>query len=104
MLGDVTLAEPEALIGFAGPRVIEDTIRESLPDGFQKSEYLAEHGMIDMVVNRNDVRDRLIVLLGLLLDRRPTAEIANLEEGNIDIPQVLSAGSDSFGEHETLER
>ena len=104
MLGDITLAEPDALIGFAGPRVIEDTIRESLPDGFQKSEYLAEHGMIDMVVSRNGIRDRLVSLLGLLLDRTPTAEIANMDAGNIDIPEVMAAGSDSSGEYEPLER
>src|ERR1700742_338680 len=56
MLGDVQIAEPGALIGFAGPRVIEQTIREKLPDGFQKSEYLRAHGMIDMVVHRRDLR------------------------------------------------
>ena len=104
MLGDITLAEPDALIGFSGPRVIEDTIRESLPDGFQKSEYLAEHGMIDMVVSRNDIRDRLTILLGLLLDRQPTAEIANLDGGNIDIPEALPGSSDRSGEYEPLER
>jgi len=104
MLGDITLAEPDALIGFAGPRVIEDTIRENLPDGFQKSEYLAEHGMIDMVVSRSDIRDRLTILLGLLLDRQPTAEIANLDGGNIDIPDALSGSSDRSGEYEPLER
>jgi acetyl-CoA carboxylase carboxyl transferase subunit beta len=104
MLGDITLAEPDALIGFAGPRVIEDTIRESLPDGFQKSEYLFEHGMIDIVVSRTEIRDRLVNLLGLLLDRQPTAEIANMNAGNIDIPEVLAADSDSSGESEPLNR
>jgi acetyl-CoA carboxylase carboxyl transferase subunit beta len=104
MLGDITLAEPDALIGFAGPRVIEDTIRESLPDGFQKSEYLFEHGMIDIVVSRTEIRDRLVNLLGLLLDRQPTAEIANMNAGNIDIPEVLVADSDSSGESEPLNR
>jgi len=62
MLGDVQIAEPGALIGFAGPRVIEQTIRETLPDGFQKSEYLLEHGMVDMVVKRHDLRDTLAKL------------------------------------------
>ena len=104
MLGDITLAEPDALIGFAGPRVIEDTIRESLPDGFQKSEYLFEHGMIDIVVSRTEIRDRLVNLLGLLLDRQPTAEIANMNAGNLDIPEVLAADSDSSGESEPLNR
>ena len=57
MLGDVHLAEPGALIGFAGPRVIEQTIREKLPEGFQRAEYLQEHGMVDMVVHRHQLRE-----------------------------------------------
>ncbi len=72
MLGDVHLAEPGALIGFAGPRVIENTIREKLPDGFQRSEYLYDHGMVDMVVHRADLRAKLATLLALLL-RRPAS-------------------------------
>lgn len=68
MLGDVHLAEPEALIGFAGPRVIEQTIREVLPEGFQRSEFLLEHGMIDQIVDRRDLRDRIASILSLLLD------------------------------------
>lgn len=66
MLGDVQIAEPGALIGFAGPRVIENTIREKLPEGFQRAEYLHEHGMVDMVVPRDELRDTLIRLLALL--------------------------------------
>jgi acetyl-CoA carboxylase carboxyl transferase subunit beta len=66
MLGDVHIAEPGALIGFAGPRVIEQTIREKLPDGFQKSEYLKEHGMVDMVVHRHDLRATLSRLCRVL--------------------------------------
>ena len=69
MLGDVHLAEPGALIGFAGPRVIENTIREKLPEGFQRSEYLHEHGMVDQVVHRADLRVRLATILSLLLKR-----------------------------------
>jgi len=69
MLGDIQIAEPNALICFAGPRVIKDTIREELPEGFQKSEYLLEHGMIDMIVNRADLRDKLTQLLGLLMNK-----------------------------------
>ena len=65
-LGDVILAEPKALIGFAGPRVIEQTIREKLPPGFQRSEFLLEHGMIDAIVKRTEMRARLAQLLGLL--------------------------------------
>jgi acetyl-CoA carboxylase carboxyl transferase subunit beta len=68
MLGDITLAEPGAVIGFAGARVIEQTIRESLPEGFQRAEYLLDHGFVDMVVNRHALRDTLIRILGLLRD------------------------------------
>ncbi|TIU29809.1 MAG: acetyl-CoA carboxylase carboxyltransferase subunit beta [Mesorhizobium sp.] len=67
MLGDVHIAEPGALIGFAGPRVIEQTIREKLPDGFQRSEYLMEHGMVDMVVSRLEMRETIARLLKILL-------------------------------------
>jgi acetyl-CoA carboxylase carboxyl transferase subunit beta len=67
MLGDVHIAEPGALICFAGPRVIQQTIREQLPDGFQRSEYLLAHGMVDMVVHRHDLRDTLARLTGLLM-------------------------------------
>ncbi len=67
MLGDVQIAEPGALIGFAGPRVIEQTIREKLPDGFQRAEYLREHGMIDMVVHRHEMRDTLARLCRMLV-------------------------------------
>jgi acetyl-CoA carboxylase carboxyl transferase subunit beta len=66
MLGDIQLAEPGALIGFAGQRVIESTIREKLPEGFQRAEYLLDHGMIDMVVHRKDLRARLALLLDYL--------------------------------------
>jgi acetyl-CoA carboxylase carboxyl transferase subunit beta len=66
MLGDVHLAEPGALIGFAGPRVIEQTIREKLPEGFQRAEYLLDHGMLDMVVHRRDLRERLAQVIGYL--------------------------------------
>lgn len=66
MLGDVNVAEPNALIGFAGPRVIEQTVREKLPEGFQRSEFLLEHGAIDMIVDRRDMRDRFASLIGTL--------------------------------------
>jgi acetyl-CoA carboxylase carboxyl transferase subunit beta len=66
MLGDIQLAEPGALIGFAGQRVIEQTIREKLPEGFQRAEYLLEHGMIDMVVPRSQLKDRLAMLVSYL--------------------------------------
>ncbi len=66
MLGDVILAEPKALIGFAGPRVIEQTVRETLPEGFQRAEFLLEHGAIDMIVHRHAMRDKIASLLSLL--------------------------------------
>ncbi|HEY7971713.1 MAG TPA: acetyl-CoA carboxylase carboxyltransferase subunit beta, partial [Xanthobacteraceae bacterium] len=76
MLGDVHIAEPGALIGFAGPRVIEQTIREKLPDGFQKAEYLKEHGMVDMVVHRRDLRATLARLCRLLTNAAAPTEPA----------------------------
>ena len=69
MLGDIQIAEPGALIGFAGPRVIQDTIKEKLPEGFQRAEYLLEHGMIDMVVHRHKLPETLGRVLGLLMGR-----------------------------------
>ncbi len=68
MLGDVNIAEPNALIGFAGPRVIEQTVREKLPEGFQRSEFLLEHGAVDMIVDRRDMRDRIAGLLAVLMN------------------------------------
>ena len=67
LLGDLNLAEPRALIGFAGPRVIQQTVRETLPEGFQRSEFLLEHGAIDMIVDRREIRDKVAALLRLLL-------------------------------------
>jgi len=71
MLGDVHIAEPAALICFAGPRVIEQTIREKLPEGFQRSEYLLDHGMLDRVTPRNKMRDELITITRMLLGLDP---------------------------------
>jgi acetyl-CoA carboxylase carboxyl transferase subunit beta len=67
MLGDINMAEPEALIGFAGPRVIEQTVRETLPEGFQRSEFLVEHGAIDQICDRRELRNRIADLLALLM-------------------------------------
>lgn len=72
MLGDVIIAEPGALIGFAGPRVIEQTVRETLPDGFQRAEFLLEHGAVDMIVDRREMRDKLVTLVTRLM-RQPAA-------------------------------
>ena len=94
MLGDVHIAEPGALIGFAGPRVIEQTIREKLPEGFQRAEYLLDHGMVDMVVHRHDLRATLSRLCRLLLAREPVSDMAGLpapiKDGE-DIPSSESA-------------
>ena len=67
MLGDIAIAEPGAVIGFAGQRVIEETIRQKLPDGFQRSEYLLDHGMVDMVIHRKDLREMLSRIVGILM-------------------------------------
>jgi len=69
MLGDLNIAEPGARMGFAGPRVIEQTVRETLPDGFQKSEFLLEHGAIDMIVSRHDMRTTVARLLSALTQK-----------------------------------
>ncbi|GBR07667.1 acetyl-CoA carboxylase, carboxyltransferase subunit beta [Acetobacter oeni] len=90
MLGDVQIAEPKALIGFAGPRVIEDTVREKLPEGFQRSEYLLEHGMLDMVVERKNLRATLGRLVGLLTAAPPgdvfTSTLPDPEEPGSETP------------------
>jgi acetyl-CoA carboxylase carboxyl transferase subunit beta len=80
MLGDIAIAEPGAVIGFAGSRVIEQTIRETLPEGFQRSEYLLEHGMVDMVVHRHDLRQTVVRVLSLLVNPNPPAEVVALTE------------------------
>lgn len=73
MLGDVNLAEPKALIGFAGPRVIEQTIRQKLPKGFQRSEFLLEHGMVDMVVDRREMRETIVRMLDFMMNKNAQA-------------------------------
>lgn len=82
MLGDINIGEPGALIGFAGPRVIEQTVREKLPDGFQRSEFLVEHGALDMIVDRRDMRAKISALLGILMFNRssPAQETVAVEE------------------------
>ncbi|CAH1678847.1 acetyl-CoA carboxyltransferase subunit beta [Hyphomicrobiales bacterium] len=93
MLGDVHIAEPGALIGFAGPRVIEQTIREKLPPGFQRSEYLKDHGMVDMVVHRHDLKATIARLNGLLT-RTPAASAAEVKDEPAPEPQVLEAAAE----------
>ncbi len=75
MLGDVNIAEPKALIGFAGPRVIEQTVREKLPEGFQRAEFLLEKGAIDMIMDRRVMRDEIARMLAMLL-RQPSDAVA----------------------------
>jgi acetyl-CoA carboxylase carboxyl transferase subunit beta len=88
MLGDIAIAENGAVIGFAGARVIEQTIGENLPEGFQRAEYLLEHGMLDMVVHRHELRDTLIRILGLLRNKRPPADV---------LPMPLNEDSGELG-------
>jgi acetyl-CoA carboxylase carboxyl transferase subunit beta len=90
MLGDVHIAEPGALIGFAGPRVIEQTIREKLPDGFQKSEYLRDHGMVDMVVHRHELRPTLASLCRILM-RMPSAPLHTAALPPPDVMEIPAA-------------
>ncbi len=78
MLADIAIAEPGAIIGFAGPRVIEETIRQRLPEGFQRAEYLLQNGMVDMVVPRGQLRDQIGRLVDLLVNPRPAAEVVPL--------------------------
>lgn len=74
MLGDINIGEPNALIGFAGPRVIEQTVGEKLPDGFQRSEFLLEHGALDMIIDRRSIRDEIARLLAKLMKQPQPAE------------------------------
>ncbi|MER2535411.1 MAG: acetyl-CoA carboxylase, carboxyltransferase subunit beta [Rhizobiaceae bacterium] len=90
MLGDIHVAEPGALIGFAGQRVIEQTIREKLPEGFQRAEYLMEHGMVDMVVSRLEMKETLARLLKILL-KEPVVEVAPESEIAPPVPVPASA-------------
>jgi acetyl-CoA carboxylase carboxyl transferase subunit beta len=96
MLGDIQVAEPGALIGFAGQRVIEQTVREKLPEGFQRAEYLKDHGIVDIVVPRHELRDTLINLIDLLRNRSPEAEIVPLPvEGEVLPPEDVEAPEDT---------
>lgn len=93
MLGDLNLAEPYALIGFAGPRVIEQTVREKLPEGFQRSEFLLEHGAIDMIVHRHDMRFRTVSLLAKFTGQEPPQPEAaiELDSNGEEVPEAPDA-------------
>ena len=105
MLGDITLAEPGSTIGFAGARVIEETIREKLPEGFQRAEYLLEHGMVDMVVPRRELRDTIVRVIALLRDPTPPAEVVPLptrdQSGGRDATGGGRDGEPDAGDGET---
>ncbi len=88
MLGDIHIAEPGALIGFAGPRVIEQTIREKLPEGFQRAEYLKEHGMVDMVVPRTELKDTISDLLTILMKQEKREEAPLVLEDEITSEEI----------------
>lgn len=97
LLGDINVAEPDARAGFAGPNIIEQTIRQKLPKGFQRSEFLLEHGAIDMIVHRNDMRDTLARLLAKLsnseLSQKAEAEEDELEQDEAALEQEVEAES-----------
>ena len=97
MLGDVHIAEPNALICFAGPRVIEQTIREKLPDGFQRAEYLLDHGMLDRVTHRRDMKDELVTITRMLLGLPPAVkgELPAPEKGSTEAAAPKTASAES---------
>jgi acetyl-CoA carboxylase carboxyl transferase subunit beta len=102
MLGDINIGEPGALIGFAGPRVIEQTVREKLPEGFQRSEFLLKHGALDMIVDRREMREKIASLLSILSVEKPTA--ASIEpiivEKRTERPETLAAAYTSLSAEE----
>ena len=93
MLGDVAIAEPGAIIGFAGQRVIEQTIRETLPEGFQRAEYLLDHGMVDMVVHRAELRATLIRVLSLLMQKGPSKPTRPILDADGNVPALGYKGN-----------
>jgi len=105
MLGDVQIAEPRALIGFAGPRVIEQTVREILPEGFQRSEFLLEKGAIDMIVSRNDMRSEVVDLLCMLTHKpRPEGVEEEIQEHENFEPTAEDATDDDKPKEETSDK
>ncbi|MDH3738637.1 MAG: acetyl-CoA carboxylase carboxyl transferase subunit beta, partial [Alphaproteobacteria bacterium] len=100
MLGDIQIAEPGAMIGFAGRRVIEDTIREELPEDFQQAERMLDHGLIDMVVPRRELRDTLVRVISLLCQKTPTELVPQLVDTKMlppidSVPEILDADVDT---------
>ncbi len=101
MLGDIIMAEPGALIGFAGQRVIKQTVGVDLPEGFQRSEFLLEHGLIDMIVDRNDMKDTVYGLLKLFLEDNPRVEKKPATKGD-EVQQEIK-DTEVEGQEEKLE-
>ena len=99
MLGDVHIAEPNALIGFAGARVIEQTIGEKLPEGFQRAEYLLDHGMLDRVTKRTDLKDELVTIV-----RHVDQAIGPRERRAARTRQTVDAGTDTPAERSGVQR
>jgi acetyl-CoA carboxylase carboxyl transferase subunit beta len=93
MLGDLNFAEPRALIGFAGPRVIQQTVRETLPEGFQRSEFLLEHGALDMIVDRRDMRERVSSTLRVLMKLAPVPPEANAAQDAVAVSAAPAAAT-----------
>jgi acetyl-CoA carboxylase carboxyl transferase subunit beta len=93
MLGDINIAEPNALIGFAGPRVIEQTVREKLPEGFQRSEFLREHGAIDLIIDRREMRDKISCILAMLMAGRSVTPVSAEPEPEPE-PEFITAETD----------
>ena len=91
MLGDIQIAEPGCTVGFAGKRVIEQTIRETLPEGFQQAEYLLDHGMIDMVVHRHDLPPTLARIIGLLMNNPSSGDAKSQESSVAEIEGMSGA-------------
>jgi acetyl-CoA carboxylase carboxyl transferase subunit beta len=96
MLGDIAIAEPGAVIGFAGARVIEATVREKLPEGFQRAEYLLQHGMVDLVVPRRELREKLIRIVALLRNPDPAAPVVPLDSGGPP-PEIIDVQAQQPG-------
>lgn len=102
MLGDINIGEPGALIGFAGPRVIEQTVREKLPEGFQRSEFLLKHGALDMIVDRREMREKIASLLSILFVEKPTTASVEpaIVEKRTERPETLAAAYTSLSAEE----
>lgn len=99
MLGDINVAEPDALIGFAGPRVIEQTVREKLPEGFQRSEFLQEHGAIDMIVDRREMREKIASILAIMCAGR-SSDADVVIEANPNSESLSDQGESNNPQHQ----